>query len=94
MAQRFPSTAGVPNCSAEATAAADELPQDEQNIWNETLLPLHGIGEDCFFLNESFADGTSILDFETLRDFDEADHHFQERATNEETHAHDQDRSF
>ncbi|MEO8179699.1 MAG: hypothetical protein ABI895_12770 [Deltaproteobacteria bacterium] len=71
---------------ADATAAADDLPHDEQNIWNETWLPLYGIGEDCFFLNESFADGTSILDFEALRDFDEADHRFQECARQEDAH--------
>src|SRR5688572_4604719 len=53
-----------------AAAAADDLPLDEQNIWNATVLPLYGIGEDCFVLNESFADGRSMLDFETLRDFD------------------------
>lgn len=63
---------------ADANAAVDDLSPDEQSIWNETLLPLYGIGEDSFFLNESFADGKSILDFETLRDFDEADHQFQE----------------
>jgi hypothetical protein len=69
---------------ADATAAADDLPLDERNIWNETCLPLYGIGEDCFFLNESFAEGESILDFETLRDFDEADHRFQESARQED----------
>jgi hypothetical protein len=69
---------------ADATAAADDLPLGEQNVWNETWLPLYGIGEDCIFLNESFAEGESILDFETLRDFDEADHRFQERARQEE----------
>jgi hypothetical protein len=69
---------------ADATAAADDLPLEERNIWNETWLPLCGIGEDCIFLNESFAEGKSLLDFETLMDFDEADHRFQEHARQED----------
>jgi hypothetical protein len=65
---------------ADATAAADSLAPDEQDLWNEVVLPLYGIGEDCFCFNESFAAGQTILDFETLRDCDEADHRFQEEA--------------
>jgi hypothetical protein len=78
---------------ADATAAADDLALDAQNIWNETWLPLYGIGEDCFFLNESFADGSSLLDFETLRDFDEADHRFQECARHEDAQRRGEDYS-
>lgn len=63
-----------------AAEAASNLTLDEQNIWNEAVLPLHGIGEDHFYLNERFAAGTSILDFETLRDFDEDDYRFQQEA--------------
>lgn len=69
---------------AEASAAADELPLDEKNLWNEVVLPLHGIGEDCFFLNEFFADEESLLDFETVRDYDEDSYRFQENARKEE----------
>jgi hypothetical protein len=65
---------------AQAAAAADQLPLDEQNRWNETLLPLHGIGEDCFYLNEFFTEGRTILDFDTLGAFDEDDYRFQESA--------------
>ncbi|MDZ7645592.1 MAG: hypothetical protein U5K76_16025 [Woeseiaceae bacterium] len=65
---------------AEAIAAIDRLSLDELNIWNETVLPLHGIGEDCFYLNEIFADDESILEFETVRDYDENDFRFQENA--------------
>lgn len=50
----------------------------EQHRWNETVLPLEGIGEDCFFLNEVLAEQQTLLDFETVRDLDEADHRFQE----------------
>ena len=61
-----------------AKKAVDELPLECLNRWNETLLPLTGIGEDCFFLNEHFADGRSLLDFPTLRDYDADEHAFQE----------------
>ena len=51
--------------------------QHEINRW---LQPLVGIGEDHFALNESFAEGRSILDFPTLLAWDEDDHAFQEDA--------------
>lgn len=69
---------------AEAAAAVDRLPLDERNLWNESVLPLHGIGEDCFFLNEVFADDETLLDFETVRDYDENDYRFQENARKED----------
>jgi len=42
------------------------------------MLPLQGIGEDYFFLNENFAKGESTLSFSTLYDYDFADFQFQE----------------
>jgi len=72
----------------EAVAAARDLPLSDLNRWNETCLPLTGIGEDCFYLNECFAEGKSILDFEALRDFDEDDHRFQEQAHQTEDSAY------
>lgn len=51
-----------------------------QNRINEWLQPLVGIGEDAFSLNEHFADGRSILDFESLLDYDRDDHAFQQEA--------------
>jgi hypothetical protein len=60
------------------------LPLDLQNRINELLLPLTGIGDDAFFLNEHLGEGRSILDFPTLRAYDEDDHVFQERARAEE----------
>ena len=68
----------------EAAIAARRLSLAEQDRWNETVLPLHGIGEDCFFLNESFPGRKNILRFETLRDFDECDYRFQEEAQRRE----------
>jgi hypothetical protein len=71
--------------SAKAAArAASCLPLAEQHQWNEVILPLTGIGDDCFFLNEAFAAGESILDFPTLRAYDESDHRFQEEARRKE----------
>ncbi|HED12545.1 MAG TPA: hypothetical protein ENI62_02645 [Gammaproteobacteria bacterium] len=45
---------------------------------NGAMLPLQGIGENYFFLNESFARDQSILSFPTLYDYDFADYQFQE----------------
>jgi hypothetical protein len=53
---------------------------DEQYLlFNSTLLPLTGIGGDHFFLNEHLGDKT-LLDFETLYDYDYEDHCYQEEA--------------
>jgi hypothetical protein len=60
------------------------LPLDLQNRVNELLLPLIGIGADSFFLNEHLGEGRSILDFPTLRAYDEDDFVFQERARADE----------
>lgn len=68
----------------EAAAAADRLPLDEQNLWNEVVLPLHGIGEDCFFLNEAFPGEENLLDFATIRDYDENSYRFQEEMRKKE----------
>ena len=68
----------------EASAAAGRLSLDDQDRWHETVLPLHGIGEDCFYLNESFAKNKNILDFDTVRAFDESDYRFQEKARRKE----------
>jgi hypothetical protein len=51
----------------EAATAAGRLSLHDQDRWNETVLPLHGIGEDCFYLDESLAKNKNILDFETIR---------------------------
>lgn len=53
-------------------------PIDLQNRINEWLQPLKGIGEDAFTLNERFAEGSSILYFEALLDYDRDDHAFQQ----------------
>ncbi|MEA3468159.1 MAG: hypothetical protein U9R57_08055 [Thermodesulfobacteriota bacterium] len=40
---------------------------------------MQGIGENYFFLNESFSRGKSTLSFPTLHDYDFADFQFQEK---------------
>jgi hypothetical protein len=54
-----------------------------QNQINEWLLPLCGIGEDAFVLNEHMTEGESILEFETLHAYDVHDHAFQQAARKE-----------
>lgn len=56
------------------------VPLALQNRINEWLQPLKGIGEDAFALNEHFVDNSSLLDFETLLDYDRDDHAFQQDA--------------
>lgn len=69
---------GYASTSAERDAApGDRLSPEELNRWNETLLPLTGIGEDRFFLNEYFAEGDSILSYSTLREYDESEYRWQ-----------------
>ncbi len=63
---------------------ADRLSSDELNLWNETVLPLTGIGEDHFFLNEHFCEGDSILHYQTLREYDESDYRWQEEQRQKE----------
>jgi len=53
---------------------------DAQHVlFTGAMLPVLGIGEDWFFLNEHTGDKT-ILDFPTLHDYDHDDHCFQEQA--------------
>lgn len=51
---------------------------------NSTALPIIGIGEDNFFLNEWLDKDKTLLDFETLYDYDHDDHCFQEQARQKE----------
>jgi hypothetical protein len=45
---------------------------------NATLLPIKGIGDDLFYLNEGFNSQYNLLSFETLYDYDFDDYKFQE----------------
>lgn len=63
----------------ESRDEEDRLPLPLQHRVNELLQPLVGIGEDAFFLNELFEEGVSILDFPTLRAYDEDCHSTDQR---------------
>ena len=67
------------------------LPEEVDEVWNDVSLSklnqlnwakllTTGIGEDYIYLNESMAEGKSLLDFATLYDYDYADYLFQEDA--------------
>lgn len=51
---------------------------------NATLLPIKGIGEDFFYLNETFCSQKNLLSFETLYDYDFDDYNFQEDSREKE----------
>lgn len=68
----------------EVEKEIDELDLDKLNVLNATVLPLFGIGKDSFSLNEHFAEGDSLLNYDTVADWDRADFDFQERARKEE----------
>lgn len=71
---------GVDCDSIEALRAAwDDVPIGELDAINETLLPWHGIGEDCFYLNE-FVPEADRLRWTTVDDYVREDHAFQESA--------------
>ncbi|MCB5364788.1 hypothetical protein H0484_13625 [Pusillimonas sp. CC-YST705] len=77
---------GRTKASVEQTESiSDRLSGEELNLWNETLLPLMGIGEDYFFLNEHFREGDSILQYQTLREYDESEYRWQEEYRQKES---------
>lgn len=71
--------------AAQTEKRSDRLSGEEQNLWNETVLPLTGIGEDHFFLNEHFREGDSILHYQTLREYDESEYRWQEEYRQKES---------
>jgi hypothetical protein len=68
----------------EARAAHDDLTGTQNDLLNSIVLPLTGIGEDNFFLDEFFAEGESVLSFRTVYDYDRAEHEIQESARAEQ----------
>jgi hypothetical protein len=67
-----------------AATGAERLTLEEQHLFNQAILPLSGIGEDSFYLNEMLPKRKTLLSFQSLRDFDEQDYRFQEAARKEE----------
>lgn len=58
----------------------NDMPLTNLNLLNWARLLTTGIGEDYIYLNESMAEGKTLLDFPTLYDFDYADYLYQEEA--------------
>lgn len=67
----------------------DELDHVELNLFNAAALPLFGIGKDCFFLNEHFAEGDSLLEYATVAAWDRSDFELQEEARRKEDPAYE-----
>lgn len=61
-----------------------DLPIAELNPLNWAKLLTRGIGQDMILVNESMAENTSLLDFDTLYDYDYKDYLFQEKANSEQ----------
>lgn len=57
----------------------------EHLVFNRAWLPAAGVGEDDFFLNEYMDEGKTLLDFDTLYEYDHDDHGFQEQARKDQT---------
>lgn len=62
----------------------DELPDSDIDILNWAMLLTDGVGEDFIFVNESFAEDITILNFNTLYDYDFDEYLFQEKSKKEQ----------
>ena len=72
-------------CTAEnAREIWRDLPLSKLNTLNWAKLLTTGIGDAMITLNELMAENTSLLDFNTLYDYDYDDHLFQEAANKRE----------
>ncbi|GAB6040470.1 hypothetical protein [Endothiovibrio diazotrophicus] len=65
--------------------AEEDLEPARLYALNWARLLTEGIGEDRIYLNESMADGVTLLDFETVHDYDIDDHRFQQEARRRES---------
>ena len=68
----------------ELDTAWDNFSEEQQLMYNKAILPINGIGQNSFFLNEYLGEDATLLDFETLYDYSHDDHCFQEKARKEE----------
>jgi hypothetical protein len=66
------------NTAEELDAILDTFDDSQYLSLNSTLLPLQGIGENNFFLNEYLPEDVTLLDFNTVGDYARDDHRFQE----------------
>ncbi len=72
----------------ELDIAMDAFSDEQQLVFNRAALPINGIGENSFFLNEYLGEDATILDFETLYDYSHNDYCFQEKVRKEENLEH------
>lgn len=75
---------GIACTTENASEVWDGIPIAELDDLNWAQLLTQGIGENLIFLNESMAENTSLLDFQTLHDYDFDDYLFQEKVNKEE----------
>ncbi len=72
-------------CTAKTAGEIwSELPLSKLGNLNWAKLLTAGIGDDFIFLNENMAENTSLLDFNSIYDYDYADYLFQEQANKKE----------
>jgi len=72
-------------CTAEnASKIWGDLPLSKLDNLNWAKLLTSGIGDDTIFLNESMGENRSLLDFNSLYDYDYDDYLFQEQANKKE----------
>lgn len=69
---------GIECSAAEAPDVWDQLTLHQLNEINPADLLVRGIGEDSVYLNEMLDEGVSLLDFDTLYDYDYDNFLFQE----------------
>jgi hypothetical protein len=62
----------------------EEIETPNLFVLNWAMLLTDGIGEDFIYLNEGLADGVTLLNFESLYDFDFDDYLFQEKSNKKE----------
>jgi len=72
------------NTAEELDAMLDTIDDSQHLTLNSTLLPLQGIGENNFFMNEYLPGDVTLLDFNTVGDYARDDHRFQEQARTQE----------
>ena len=68
----------------EISKISDELTPAQVDDYNWAKLLITGIGDDTVYLNEIMGKNTTLLDFDTLYDYDHNDHLYQEKANQKE----------
>ena len=79
---------GIKCTTAEINEAWNDIPTAKMNIVNWAKLLTEGIGENYIYLNECMAKDKSLLDFNTLHDYDYNDYLFQEQCISKDLPAY------